>query len=337
MLEELNCTEPAESGLATGARTYIMDPEAGLPLVIQAKPGETLEQARAEIEQIVAEQLGRVGAVLVRGFAHGGIADFERFALWFTDRLLAYEYGSTPRTQLQGGIYTSTEYPSTETISLHNEMAYTARWPMKLWFYSDLVAQKGGATPIADSRRAYQRMPEAIRAKIAEKGVMYTRVYRKGLDVSWQKTFNTEDPAVAEQFCRDNGIEFEWRGAEFRTRQVCQGVAKHPVSGEMVWFNQAHLFHYSSMPVKFQEAMLSLFKEQDLPRNAFYGDGTPFEPETLETIRSVLLSTRTMFPWQQGDILMLDNMLVAHAREPFEGPRKVVVAMADDYAVGAQA
>ena len=33
------------------------------------------------------------------------------------------------------------------------------------------------------------------------------------------------------------------------------------------------------------------------------------------------------FPWRQGDILMLDNMLVAHARNPYVGPRKIVVGM----------
>jgi hypothetical protein len=37
------------------------------------------------------------------------------------------------------------------------------------------------------------------------------------------------------------------------------------------------------------------------------------------------------FDWQKGDVILLDNMLVAHARDPFEGPRKIVVAMGDMY------
>ena len=35
------------------------------------------------------------------------------------------------------------------------------------------------------------------------------------------------------------------------------------------------------------------------------------------------------FPWERGDILMLDNMLVAHGRKPFTGPRKILVGMAE--------
>jgi alpha-ketoglutarate-dependent taurine dioxygenase len=139
---------------------------------------------------------------------------------------------------------------------------------------------------------------------------------------------------VVEAFCAKNDIEFEWRaGDELRTRQVCQGVAKHPVSGEPVWFNQAHLFHNSNMPAQYRTAMLSLFKEEDLPRNAMFGDGTPIDDATLDTVRGVLRETRVVFPWQRGDILMLDNMLVAHAREPFTGPRRVVVAMAEHFAL----
>jgi hypothetical protein len=30
-------------------------------------------------------------------------------------------------------------------------------------------------------------------------------------------------------------------------------------------------------------------------------------------------------------VILLDNMLVAHARDPYEGPRKIVVAMGDMY------
>ena len=30
------------------------------------------------------------------------------------------------------------------------------------------------------------------------------------------------------------------------------------------------------------------------------------------------------FPWQRGDVVLLDNVLAVHARNAFTGPRKVM-------------
>jgi alpha-ketoglutarate-dependent taurine dioxygenase len=40
------------------------------------------------------------------------------------------------------------------------------------------------------------------------------------------------------------------------------------------------------------------------------------------------------FAWQKGDLLMVDNMLVAHGRAPFTGPRRILVAMAEKIEAG---
>jgi len=68
--------------------------------------------------------------------------------------------------------------------------------------------------------------------------------------------------------------------------------------------------------------------EENLPRNTFYGDGKPIEVEVLDHIREAYNQEKIKFKWQKGDIMILDNILTAHAREPFKGERKVVVAMA---------
>ena len=77
-------------------------------------------------------------------------------------------------------------------------------------------------------------------------------------------------------------------------------------------------------------ALLSWSTSRTLPRNVYYGDGSPIEDEALAT-RSARcwMANEIAFPWQAGDVLMLDNMLAAHGRHPFEGPRKVIVAMAE--------
>ena len=98
-----------------------------------------------------------------------------------------------------------------------------------------------------------------------------------------------------------------------------------------MWFNQAHLFHVSNLPVEVRESLLEIVDEEDLPRNVYYGDGSPIEESLLDDIRGVLAEATVSFPWCSGDVLMLDNMLTAHARTPFSGPRKVIVAMAQGH------
>ena len=68
---------------------------------------------------------------------------------------------------------------------------------------------------------------------------------------------------------------------------------------------------------------------ESIPRNVYYGDGAPIDDATVSEIGELYERTAVRFRWQEGDLLMLDNMLVAHARDPFTGPRKIVVAMGD--------
>jgi alpha-ketoglutarate-dependent taurine dioxygenase len=217
---------------------------------------------------------------------------------------------------------------------MHNEMAYTNSWPLKIWFLCLKAAEQQGETPIADSRQIYNRLNPALRERFAEKKVMYVRNYGTGIDLPWQNVFQTDDKAEVEDYCRQNGIEFEWKADDgLRTRQVCQAVAMHPKTGEMLWFNQAHLFHASSLKPEIYESLISTFKEEDYPRNTYYGDGSPIEPAALAEIRAIYEAEAVIFPWQEGDVLMLDNMLVAHGRQPFTGSRKIVVGMAEPYSL----
>lgn len=316
--------------------TAALSVEEGFPLKVSpVESGVSLEQAFASVRELVDQHLERDGAILFSGFADPGVAGFQSFAGAFGHPLLSYEFGSTPRSQVTGGgVYTSTEYPAHRSIPLHNEQAYTTEWPMRIWFYCAQAAEEGGETPIADSRQVYNRIDPVLRQRFAERGLRYVRNYGNGLDVDWQQVFNTDDPGEVETYCRKKDIDLLWKDdGSLRTSQRCQAVAEHPRTGDTVWFNQAHLFHVSSLDPEMQEVLLETVGEDDLPRNVYYGDGSPLENAALDEIRGVLDECRICFPWQTGDVLMLDNMLSAHARQPFRGPRKVVVAMAEGYSL----
>ncbi|MEL7893788.1 TauD/TfdA family dioxygenase [Vreelandella neptunia] len=305
--------------------------DSELPIMISpAYPGQPLLEAFGELSADIESLVARVGGVLLRGFDVPSVDDFQQFAAAFGHPLLSYEFASTPRSAVSSGIYTSTEYPAHQHISLHNEQAYTREWPMKIWFHCVTASPEGGETPIADSRAIYRRMPAEIRERFAP-GILYVRNYGD-FDMPWQKVFNTEDRAEVEAFCQRAGIRCEWKpDGDLRTTQLCQSIETHPVTGEQVWFNQGHLFHVSNLQPEVRESLEELLDPEDMPRNVFFADGSPIDDAIFDEIRGVLAEETVMFPWQAGDVLMLDNMLVAHARTPFKGPRKVVVAMAEGH------
>jgi alpha-ketoglutarate-dependent taurine dioxygenase len=306
-------------------------PGQTLPLLLEPDGGEVeLVSWAASRRDYLAEMLRENGGILFRGFRLDGVAEFEQFIRALSDDVLDYTYRSTPRAEVSGKIYTSTEYPSDQSIPMHNEMSYTRSWPRKIWFFSMQVAESGGETPIADSRKVFQQLAPRLREKFVDKGVMYVRNYGSGLDLPWQNVFQTEDRAEVEAYCRRAGIELEWRGKdELRTRQICQATATHPQTGEDLWFNQAHLFHVSSLDPALREFLVEELGEESLPRQACFGDGSPIEEELLQEIRQAYRCNQVIFPWRAGDVLMLDNMLIAHGRQPYRGARKVVVGMAD--------
>jgi len=312
--------------------TDLLNPaRPALPALLSpSRAGEPLLKAFAPLRADIDALLTRIGGVLLRGFEVPDVDAFRAFAASFGHPLLAYEFGSTPRSAVGGGIYTSTEYPAHQHIPLHNEQAYTREWPMKIWFHCVTAAPEGGETPIADSRAIWREMPEPIRRRFAP-GVQYVRNYGE-FDVPWQQVFNTERRDEVEAWCTRSGIRFEWKpDGGLRTTQLCQATAVHPRTGETVWFNQAHLFHVSNLPPEVRESLEELLGADDMPRTACFADGSPIPDAMLDEVRAVLAAQTVSFRWQAGDVLMLDNMLAAHARAPFKGPRKVVVAMAEPH------
>jgi len=300
-------------------------------VVKKAYPGETLVQARTRLGDWIEGELLTTGAILFRDFSGIAIDDFQSFTASFGHALLNYEFGSTPRSALSKGVYTSTEYPAHSRIPPHSEQSYTREWPMKIWFLCELAAQCGGETPIADTRQVLHGMPPALRARFAQ-GLIYVRNYSDEIDLPWQQVFNTSERAIVSSYCATHGIQCEWLpDNSLRTRQYCQAIATHPRTGEAVWFNQAHLFHSSALAPDVRETLIDIYGEDNLPRNTYYGDGSVIPDDDLRVVRKVIDECKILFPWQTGDVLMLDNMLTMHAREPFDGPRKVVVAMAESY------
>jgi alpha-ketoglutarate-dependent taurine dioxygenase len=310
----------------------------GLPLLVESKVEELdLPAWAADRRQLLEEQLLRHGGLLFRGFAMSRPNQLESFIHALSGEALEYRERSSPRTAVEGKIYTSTDYPPELPIFLHNENSYQHRWPLKIFFLCHTPSATGGETPIADCRRVFAAMDAAVRERFVDRGWMVVRNFGDGFGLDWRTVFQTDDKSAVEEHCKASGIDLEWKpGDRLRTRAVRPAVARHPRTGELLWFNHATFFHVSTLEKEIREELLAEFAPEDLPANTYYGDGTDIEPETLEHLRSLYRRETVSFPWRQGDVLLLDNMMVAHGRAPYSGARKILVGMAEPISRDAQ-
>jgi alpha-ketoglutarate-dependent taurine dioxygenase len=309
-------------------------PDGRLPLIIQPTGNhrEQLAQFAGEYRQQIDDRLIEHGALLFRGFDMPTSSAFSAFVDGVSKQRLDYVYRSTPRTTVEKKVFTATGYPAELEIPQHNENAFQRDWPMRVAFYCAIPAAKGGETPIADMRRVTATIGEKILDRFEEDRIKYVRNYSPGVDLPWETVFQTNDRAEVARYCEAEGIAFEWIGSSaLRTSQVCQGVARHPVTNERLFFNQAHLFHVSSLGSEMAESMLEVFGPDGLPRNSFFGNGRVIDDGDLTHVRNAFAAEAIAFPWQAGDVLLLDNMQVSHGRRPYSGKREVLVSLSDPY------
>jgi alpha-ketoglutarate-dependent taurine dioxygenase len=278
----------------------------------------------------LTERLHRHGALLWRGFAIHGANTFERLIRACSGDPLAYVERSSPRTEVAGHIYTSTDYPAHQSIFPHCENSYQHTWPMRIFFCCEVAPSRDGETPIADCRRVLRRLPVRIVEEFERRGVKYVRNYSPRLGLTWQEVFQTDDRTHVDAYCASAGLVPEWKpDGTLRTTRVARAIQKHPVTQEPIWFNHAAFFHVTTLPADVREALLAEYAPEDLPNHTCYGDGTAIAAEDVEEIRQAYIGELVALPWQTGDVLMLDNMLVAHARNAFEGERRILVGMSD--------
>jgi len=311
--------------------TDYLDSVRQFPLVMRPNTEDLdLPQWAADNRADLERALGKHGAILFRGFGLRSAPEFERFIGAVSGEALAYNERSSPRSRITGQIYTSTDHPPDKQIFLHNEQSYNLVFPMKIFFFCFQAAAGGGATPIADTRRVFERISDEIRERFMKRKYRYVRNFGDGFGLSWQEAFQTEQRSEVENYCRNNRIEYQWKpGNRLRTEQVREVATRHPKTGEWVWFNHLTFFHFGTLDRQTQEALTNSFVEEDLPNNTYYGDGARIEDGVMDYLRETYEKEKVRFDWEGGDLLMVDNMLASHGRDPYTGERRVLVGMAE--------
>lgn len=281
---------------------------------------------RGEIEAALKQR----GALLFRGFTVRSVAEFEQFVASSSDRWAQYREASTPRLAVSENVSTSTEYPARERIFLHNENSHCTSWPKKIYFWCEHMADSGGETPIADCRKIYNRIDEGIRIKFIQNRILYIRNFTLGLGISWQNAFNCRSKVELESYAHEQHMAAEWiNNDHLKIQYVRPAVICHPNTKELVWFNHGTFFNFWALKPSLRNMLLEANLRDQVPYDTAFGSGEPISEDMVRHLMACYESETLIWKWQQGDVLLLDNMLMAHGRMPFTGKRRVLTGMAD--------
>jgi alpha-ketoglutarate-dependent taurine dioxygenase len=288
---------------------------------IQAPLAEFLVQE----QEVFKSMLLKHGAILFRGFSVDSVEKFEHIMSYITNEKLEYGFRSSPRYAIGEGVYVSTTYPEDQKIHMHSESSYSPIHPKHIVFCCITRSETGGETPISDNRKVMKLLDPRIRDKFIKLGVKYVRTLDEFIGLPWQEVFQTNDKQEVEQECTENEIQFEWiNDNKLKMSWSKKGVWEHYITGETVWFNHAAFFNKHCLDPDIMEFLKS---NDSLPYDTYYGDGSEISKPDIEEIHRAYKSASVMFPWQEGDVLFLDNMLSGHGRNSYSGDRKIIVSI----------
>ncbi|WP_330961394.1 TauD/TfdA family dioxygenase [Photobacterium sp. 53610] len=301
-------------------------PETNFIARVEAPSHETdLAAWVRQNEALVKRQLKEQGGILFRGFDMPDDASFLNLVreLPFEPVDISQFEEATEREKVATNLYTTTAFPASETISLHSDYSSSLDICQYLCFFCLTPPGTGGQTPVADNRRIYHRLNHTYRQQFEALGWRLVRHYGTGLGLDWQDTFLTDSRQAVEKHCQHHDVTANWDGDELRTTQTRTAVILHPETGEKCWFNHIAFWHVANLHPDIADAMIDAVGKEKLPFQTFFGDGSDIPDPVAHHIRDILLEEKRMFDWQQGDVLLLDNILTSHGRESFSGDRSI--------------
>lgn len=302
-----------------------MSENHNFPILVQSNvSGLNLEKWINNNKDFYNDTLKLNGALLFRNFNINTVDDFSAFISTLGIKAQSYTNRTSPRYSVAENVYTSTTQPKTEIINFHSENSYSQTPPNNLIFCCIIPSKVGGETPLADNRLILKSIPNSIVDKFRKLGVLYKRRVSEELGLGWREIFQVDTKEEVEEQCRQNDIQFNWNDETLDLNWKGPAIVKHYLTGEEIWFNHAFFFNKYS----YSEDFISILdSDDDLPFSTFYGDGSLISEEEYNHIKNAYNLSRVEFTWQKGDLLIIDNYFISHARNSYEGDRQILVSI----------
>jgi alpha-ketoglutarate-dependent taurine dioxygenase len=301
----------------------------GRPPMLLADPGgdsiSWTARNRDQLRAVVHDQ----GAVLVRGLGIGDATGAGALFRVLATPLLDQTETFATRSQYSDRVYASTPWPPGRPMCMHHEFSYRDPVPGLMIMACLTAPTSGGATGLANASAVLEALPQQLIRRFERDGWLLTRTYTDEIGATLVDAFGTDDRSAIEAYCRNAGIEYAWSPDVLRTRQRRPAIVRHPVTGARCWSNQVAFLNEWTLEPEVREFLVDSYGPDGLPFNTAFGDGSPIEAEVIDELNAVYQATTVETPWQQGDLLLIDNIATAHSREPYTGKREIVVALAE--------
>jgi alpha-ketoglutarate-dependent taurine dioxygenase len=281
---------------------------------------------RDALRAVVAEH----GSIMVRGLGLRDAAEVSAVFRQLSTGLMIEKEAFASRRIYSDGVYSSATWPANQPMCMHHELSYRLEVPGLLLFACLSAPTEGGATAVSDSRAVLNALPAELVARFEREGWMLTRSYNDEIGATVAEAFGTEDRGMVESYCRANAIGFEWQpDGGLRTWQRRSAVVHHPVTGQRCWFNQIAFLNEWTIDPEVREYLVDMYGEDGLPFNTRFGNGDPIGEDVVQLLNHVYEVNTVREPWQAGDLMLVDNIRTAHSREAYQGPREILVGMAE--------
>jgi alpha-ketoglutarate-dependent taurine dioxygenase len=306
-----------------------LDRRSGAPTILRTVADDPVGWA-AEHRDALRAAVTERGALLVRGLGLWDRAQVNAVFRRLAGELMTEREAFAPRERHPEGTYSSTAWLASQPMCMHHELSYTLDVPGLMLFACLTAPPRGGATALADGSTVLDALPAPLVIRFEREGWLLTRSYNDEIGASFTVAFGTEDRAAVERYCRANMIETAWQAdGGLRTRQRRPAVVRHPATGRRCWFNQVSFLSRWTLDPNVRDYLVEVYGDDALPFDTRFGNGDPIGEDVVALLNEVYEAHTVREPWQPGDLLLVDNIDTAHNREPYTGPREVLVGMAD--------
>lgn len=310
-----------------------LEREPGRPAIVRYPQGTDI---RAAVEWLrgadatLRSWLCRYGSLYMRGLPIRTVDDFALVRSALLARRTSYREKATPRSDYGNDVFSSTDLPPAQSIRQHNENSYTLTFPGILLFCCLVAPEEGGATPVTDCREVLRLLPPELVERFRRHGWRLSRTFGEHLSLDWRTSFGTDSPEAVARYCAASQIELRWDDdGTLHTTQTRSAIIRHPVTGEEVWFNHVAFWNEWALNPDIRDVLVNECGRDSLPFNTALGNGESLAAAEVAAIDQAYAQATVQASWQPGDLLIVDNILAAHGREPFRGDRKIVVAMGE--------